>query len=1749
MAAVVIQPTEDVTEYTATIKRETLKEGKKGRHVIDSLRLTLKAEGDDSTEATASLKYNRNKNILTTDIVIPNYDVELGIKVAGVDSDAKQNNMRGITIEVTNKNIPQLTVMGCTRLELMKNAMLQLQMVIPALKTNMLFTATLKKHVDIIMNMETLIKLPETSYQQSASLIYDKETFEVQLKSDLNSEIQKNLPNVEDHRKNLEKLIENMLDRKVAKTDMKVRHIVTKGIEAVNIWLGKLTVSIPILKLMQNKRRLSNLIVPSLPERMFLQFDNLFRYKFNKDYMAFSLPLPLGGKKSEELHFPSSLSVPALDLSAIGLHVPPKIYRLPSFIVPPALDFTVPLLGVAEASIKINSNFYSLEGSISGGNHSIDSPMYIVQYKAITNSPFNLLIYNLEGTGMMSGRGDDHLEYLMNNSFSHSLIQTRVSISETLDVTHKLHAKANYKIEASSPLGLHTSFHYDAQSTSTIYSDEVTGDGTWDGTLQIGSFYTNSSYSNSYKLHPQERKGRGELIFRFNSPFLQIHNTIHGVYANFELNIVSKTNAQKDIFNHVAELDYKGSQLTIKSSGVAKTGRTVLRKKVEFGVSNHKVIIKAELEADDDTNRAYHLITCLLNARRIEVHSKGSLTFDIGQGLHNVSIVFDNNGLTTSGTNSIQYILLTFENIFSGSLDSNKGSVSSMTKAMAKEGYGELKIEGKMTAKEGSFYGVFHGNVFNAHTRNNVNVVLNRSAFTFISTNMATMGQVKTEHSHTLTLTLWTLALRSSGNVLYEDIYYKQDTKVDMKPFVMTFDATNELKCFDLSLNKKAYIKFKPFKVELSGYTNGAYGEGHIIKHTYEINYEAIAGKIKSNTSGNLLDVHLSQTCELEFAGLSSTSFCESHINSKPLHFDSIIHTQALPFSFSIGGLFNGDGEIHLYGKHTGQLYSKLLVKAEPLVFAYSYDSTVSTVHALSNWELSTQLDNKLDAFLMQSDQAVKWKMNSKIHNHSFDQNISASNDPQKAGFEFSQVILTDAFHRLNKNIGSIVEMQEFNITGFLKYDKSSNCRIIPILFPVPAAFDQLKNTCIYALETLTQYTNSLNINQMISDFRVKLDQLPSQVSDFMKEMDLEDKVNQIKEKLDFFMNGFDVTMDDLEVIMNSLKKGLESKVLEIAAKIQNLILLINDYVKTRHLTDKLTHLLTVTENKLHAFNEKYIKGLLLKALHAIVNMIDIAWLHEVDSKHEILKKIQRILADINDQIESFDVRLLFQQMNKFLLSTDMGIEKLLYDIPYTDIANMMESVNDVVVSWIDEYEIPEKLNAIYSYIKNHISKYDLSDKFKEIIDQTAIFIEKIKIEETVHSIAIALNALKFEFVHDQILQMFYNVKTHLKLIDIKKIIQELGDVSALESLKHFDYNSCVNKANKIIAELTNYINEMIQTYEVVSKVEAFREFTRKFQSTIFSYVEKLQNTKVAESLKTLKHVIDNTFYVDIKMKVQDVIEDIRQRVLNMDIRDEVYFYLQRASESYNNIIAFISLKIKQLIEEISKLMNDSQILCQIKQTIDGGLNELNKLKIQVHSFTVLFTDLVIPAFTISMSKLQEITIPEAEISVPEFNIMSSITVPAFTISFDELKAKILAMIDYIKQFEIPAIDPDRIFRDIKVLYIFALPDVTFPEITLSEIKVPNVTIPILHIKHIEVTSLPMQGIKISDIPNENCVQVLGQFQGEFKVNSHVYTLAITGKIENSTSIPENPKFTATINSNDKSTARFWNIHLMLWLS
>ncbi|XP_040925269.1 apolipoprotein B-100 isoform X2 [Betta splendens] len=1747
--AVEIQPTGAVSEYTATFTDETLREGKRGRHKTESLKLTLKAEGDDPTEATVLLKYNHNKNVYSTEVLVPDLDVEAGIKLSVTDSDAKGKKMHGVTIDITSRNVPQLTLTGRTRFEEMKDAMAQVQMSIPALRTSASVVTSLRRDEDLFLELETDLILHETSYKHKASLRYDDDKFEVEIKSHLNSEIQKLIPHLHDHQKQLQELIDRSLDQRVAKTDMKLRHIVTKGIEAGNIWLDKLTAHFPYLAKLRSKRSISDLTLPALPEKLFLQHDSFFRYQFNKDKVFVSLPLPMGGKTSADLSFPNSVSVPQMNVPQIGLNVRARKYPLPSFTIPLSLDFTLPLLGLVEASTKFKSNFYSWEGSVSGGNSTVDVPSYVAQFKVVAQSPLNLLSYQLEGTGMMSGRADENLKYLVNSSFTHSLIEASISILESLRVTHKLNSNANFRIQASSPLGLQASVYYSAQAASTLNSDDVSGDGSIDGLIKIGSFYSNASYTHSYNLRPRAKEGSGESTLQFNCPFIHIHNLISGVYANSEFSLTSKTNAQRNAFKHVAELKYKAAQLTLKSSCVAKAMGRLLNNKVELGVSRDMTILRVESQADDDRNTAFWLITGTLDSNGLDVSSEGSVILDTGRGLHKTTVKVGRNGLTMSGTNSVQCSPIVIENVFTGAIDNRGAKLSSRTKAMAEEGRGELDIEARVTSAEVSVDAALKGHAYDASTRNTLRVGLDRRALTFNSHSEGTLRQMKTESRNALTLTLWTLALHSNtNNFICDDIYYKHDLKLGIKPFLLSFGLTNDARLYETSLSHEGSIKLQPSRADVKGSIKAAYGQEHNILHTYELSYNDLAGMMKYNLSGLVMEAQLSHSCQLEFAGFSSKTICEAQLTSEPLRFESNIRSMVLPFSLNVDASVSSDGEVHLFGKHTAQLYSRTLAKAEPLVFAYSHDNRVSTMHELQHGDTSTSLDNKYDLLLSPSDQSFIWTLKSKLNNHTYNQDIRAHNSPAKVGLEFSGAVFTNTFSQPSRSKRSPPQTEEFRMSGFLTYDKNIHCHVIhvPYVQSFPAGVEQLKTNLIEALESLQQFINSLDINQLIADFRAMLDQLPAQVSAFMKEMDLERKVSQVKAKIDYLIKEFSVSLKDLELIMKNLRKNLEKTVIKTATNIRNMMLTVKDYVKEGHLANDITRILEQVGNQLQALDGRYeIKQTLLRGLYAtedVIRQIDLqkltegsaAWLRELNAKYQILETIKDKLSEIRKVVENFNVSAFSQELIDNIMSVDLAgyVEQLVYRIPSSEIANVLESMNDVIVNWIDEYEVAHKINTVYFYIRDLLVKYNIDSGLKDLMDQAVILIKEFKVEQTVQTLVKALKSAKFEFVHDHILQFLHRVTSHIRSINIKKSIDDFNKQISLmlKLLKEFNYSVFVDETNKKVVELTNYVNEQIRVYEIVEKVEAVREFVREIQKSVFEYLDELKNTKVADALKKLRKVIDTTFYNDIKLKVQDVLEDMRQRILDMDIRQEIYIHLQRASEFYNNVVTLMSSQINRLIDRILTVLKDNGFLTQMKQSVDRALGALMEAEVHVAAFTVPFTDLRIPEFTINLNKLQDIKLP-AQILVPKVTILGSYTIPAITIDFEDLKAQIIAFLDRIKEFQIPKPNPEQIFGDLKLLYLCDLPDFTLPKLTLSEIKFFPIHIPILNLTDFKITMLPVPEIKLSKLRSDICLPLFGKLHGEFRLVSPQVTVVTTGKVENSTSSSKNPQFTATVAS------------------
>lgn len=122
----------------------------------------------------------------------------------------------------------------------------------------------------------------------------------IEMKSDIDSEIQKLMPNVAPLQSRLDQVFDDIMEHKVVRTDMKLRHIYAKLwevwlyiisiensihyihnfvlmmfipvcsliLQAYLIWMDKIASDVPYLQTL--RENIPELVIPSMPERVFM---------------------------------------------------------------------------------------------------------------------------------------------------------------------------------------------------------------------------------------------------------------------------------------------------------------------------------------------------------------------------------------------------------------------------------------------------------------------------------------------------------------------------------------------------------------------------------------------------------------------------------------------------------------------------------------------------------------------------------------------------------------------------------------------------------------------------------------------------------------------------------------------------------------------------------------------------------------------------------------------------------------------------------------------------------------------------------------------------------------------------------------------------------------------------------------------------------------------------------------------------------------------------------------------------------------------------------------------------------------------------------------------------------------------------------------------------------------------------------------------------------------------------------------
>ncbi|XP_028253196.1 apolipoprotein B-100-like [Parambassis ranga] len=1235
MFAVDIKPTKEVSEYTATIAYKLLSEGKEGRHMVDSLKMTLSAEGAQPTEATVTMKYNRNRNIFTTQVQIPDFDVEAGVKIGMTDSNSKG---KSITLEISNKNVPQLSLIGRAKLQAMAEGMLQVQLLVPSLRTDATVTATMSKADGQTIEIRSDVKLPEISSIQAVTFKYGEEQAEVQLMSNMNADTKVPLHYAEALQAWLMQFVQDVMDQRVVKTDMKLRHILNKGIEAGNIWMDKISADVPYVENLKDS--ISTLQMPSVPENLFMNLESTFRYQFNQNRLTISLPLPLGGKSSEELRIPPVVTSPQISIPQVGMEFASREIQIPTFTIPSEYDVTLPLMGMVEMSAKVNSNYYNWEAAMSVGNNTAESPKYMAKFSVRADSPIKILAFSAEGATHVIDTADKTMEFTLDGSLKHMMINTGFNVLETVAVTDSVLTTGRYNVYAASPAGLDTSLTITTQFT--LDSNMLFGDLNTDGSVTVGPMTASTTYLHTFSVEPVKKEAKMESTLRLNSEILRVVNKMKASYANEELLFESNTNINSNPIKHTTKinLSYKDVKLSIQSDSVTKADKRMLRSQVEFSASGGQASLRIENQADDTENRLYSLLTGSLNPSGLEINTDASMNIFSSLASHKATLTLNTNGLTTSCTTTAQHSPLTFENVFHGGVDASGATMSLTTKSAIKENKAELNVEGKMASTEVYLNSMFKGNLFDINSRNRVNFRLNEDGLVLSNNMVGSFMEMRTENTHSLSLSLRSFTLQSkTDNFLDKSNSYMHDISVNMERFTASLVVKNDLKIMEVNFVNDAQFKAAPYTMEVIGTMMGVFGEEEL-KHTYEIKFVEMVLSAKCNTNGKFLGSQMTQATDLEVADLTMKFNTMANFNSPSLRLGSTVKTVAAPFTLNIDAIFNSDGAMYLFGQQSGELYSKFLLKAEPMVFTHSFECRASTSHELEGrTSIKTNMDHKFSSMLSLGEQIVTMKMTSKVNEHTFDQEMSAFNNAEKLGVEMRGAVSTPMFSEAS---------QDYAISGFVKYDKNSDSHFIQIPFieHLPAVIEDMTATVMRLMDHSIEMLKDINTRYEIS----------TKVQNKMAEL------REVIENFDFnlFIQDFRKFMNSVEnYVVNLTAKFPTDKVMNVLKTIKHAIL---DFIKKYNIANKFSVIYTKMEEILSSYEVE-------KMIAAIMDEVV-----KIMKQYQVREKIQHVF----DAIRSIDIQPLMKRVM-------VPVQELVNEVYTFDFKQLIEDMSEYFMRMVQK--------------------------------------------------------------------------------------------------------------------------------------------------------------------------------------------------------------------------------------------------------------------------------------------------------------------------------------------------------------------------------------------------------------------------------------------------------------------------------
>ncbi|XP_038308947.1 apolipoprotein B-100 isoform X1 [Canis lupus familiaris] len=1795
-----LKPTGEVEQYSASVSYELQREGGAS---VDTLTFITQTEGLKQTEAAMMFKYNRQSTTLSSEIQIPDFDVDLGTILRVSDESAMEKKSYRLTLDIQNKKITEVTLTGHVSYDKREEGKIKGVISIPRLQAEARSEIlTQWSPTKLLVHMDSSATAYGLTISKKLGWRYDEEKIEFEWNTGTNVDTKKaasNFPmDFSDYPKSLHMYANSLLDHRVPQTDMTFRHVGSKLMVATDTWLQKASRSLPYAQNLQDhlsglkELYLQKMGLPDfhVPENIFLKSDGRVKYTLNKNSVKIEIPLPFGGKSSKELKMSETIQTPDLNFKSIGFYLPSREFQVPTFTIPKLYQLQVPLLGVLDLSANIYNNLYNWSASYTGGNTTNNHWSLQAQYHMKADSVVDLLSYSVQGSGETTYDHRNTFTLSCDGYLHHKLLDSNMKFSHVEKIRNNPASKSVLTFNTSTAWGpqMSASLHLDSKKKHHLYVKEAK----IDGQFTVSSFYAKGIYDLSYQRDSTTGQLRGESNLRFNSSYLQGTNQITGRYEDGTVSLTSTSDLQDGIIKNTAFLRYENYELTLKSDTSGKHEDFATYNKVDMTFSKQNALVRSEYQADYKSLRLFTLLSGSLNSHGLELNADVLGTDKINSGAHKATLRIAQDGMSTSATTNLKYNPLVLENELNAALGLSGASVRLTTNGRFREHNAKFSLDGKATLTEVSLGSAYQAMILGFDSKNVFNFKISREGLKLSNDMMGSYAEMKLDYTNNLNIAGLSLDFSSKlDNIYSSDKFYKQNFNVQLQPYSLVTTLSNDLQFNALDLTNSGKLRLEPLKLNVGGNIKGVY-QNNEIKHIYTISYADLSASYKTDTVAKVQGTEFSHRLNTNIAGLASAIDISTSYNSDSLHFSNIVHSAMAPFTMTIDALTNSNGKLSFWGEHTGQLYSKFLLKAEPLALTFSHDYKGSTSHHLPlKSSITTGLDHKVSALLTPAEQTGTWKVKTQLNENEYSQDFDAYNDKDKVGVElrgralaeptmidFSIPVpfLLSEYINIIDVLGmrdAVAQPQEFSVVASVKYDKNQNVHTInlPFFESLPEYFEEKRMVIITALETIQRELKLINIDQFVKKYRTALDKLPQQTYGYLNSLNWERQVSSAKEKLITLIENYRITENDVQIALNNTKISLNDKLSQLKTYVIQFDQYIKDNYDLRDFKIAVAKIIDQIIEKLKILDEHYhIHVNLVKTIHDVCLFIEKTdfnrignstafWIQNVDTKYQIKIQIQEKLQQLKTHIQNIDIQHLADQLKQQVEALDVRVllDKLRITIPFQRIKEIIEHVRNYVVNLMKDFEVAEKINMFGTMSHKLIKMYGIDRHIQVLMDKLVQLAHQYKLKETVQKLSSVLQQVKIKDHFEKLVKCIDDAIKQLKAFSFKKIIEGVNRFldMLVKKLRSFDYHQFVDEANNKIHEVTQRLNGEIQALELPQKAKALRLFIEDIKATVSVHLENLKGTQISLFFDWLQEPLNSTSLTHIKEKFQETLEDIRERVYQMDIQREVKRYLSLVGQVYSTLVTYISdwwslaaknltdfaeqYSIQYWAENLKALVEQGFTVPEIQTTFgtmpafEVSLRALQEATFQTPDFIVPLTDLKVPSVQINFKKLKDIEIPP-KFTTPEFTILNTFHVPSFTIDLVELKAKIIRTIDQMLSSELQWPVPEMYLRDLEgvdtILASITLPDFCLPEITIPEFIIPN-----FDFKDYQVPDLHIPEFQLPRMPHTVEVPTFGKLHSILKIQSPLFTLDANADIQNVTTSGNKAEIAASITARGES--------------